>query len=77
MINFQNASPKMQLITSDKHIEKFSYYLGNKSNEHISENNNYQEIWYKNVYDKVDVRYYPAETVTLEYDIIGKPGFDN
>jgi gliding motility-associated-like protein len=77
MMNFQNASPKMQLITSDKHIEKFGYYLGNKSNEHISENNNYQEIWYKNVYDKVDVRYYPAETGTLEYDIICKPGFDN
>lgn len=66
----------MKIESRDPHKEKYNYFLGNNSSSFSGNNNNYQEIWYKNVYDNVDVRYYPSEEGSLEYDIVCKPGFD-
>ncbi|HNY54746.1 MAG TPA: Ig-like domain-containing protein, partial [Chitinophagales bacterium] len=76
LMNFLNASPSMKIESRDPHKEKYNYFLGNNSSSFSGNNNNYQEIWYKNVYDNVDVRYYPSEEGSLEYDIVCKPGFD-
>ncbi|MCB0508061.1 MAG: hypothetical protein KDD21_07175, partial [Bacteroidetes bacterium] len=77
LMNFLNPSSKMKIVTSDEHKEKFSYFNLNSKANSTSDNLNFQEIWYKNVYDNVDVRYYPSEHGTLEYDIVCKPGFKN
>ncbi|HNM31858.1 MAG TPA: SBBP repeat-containing protein, partial [Chitinophagales bacterium] len=76
LMNFLNASPNMKIENRDAHLEKFNYFIGNDKSKFIGNTKNYQEIWYKNVYDNVDVRYYPSEEGTLEYDIVCKPGFD-
>ncbi|HRI34507.1 MAG TPA: hypothetical protein PLD02_12205, partial [Saprospiraceae bacterium] len=76
VMNFMNASPSMKIEAKDKHADYFNYFMGDNQKQHASNISNYQEIWYKNVYDNVDVRYYPSEEGTLEYDIVCKPGFD-
>ncbi len=74
LMKFINHSPAMTIEAKDKHADQFNYFTENVSATDIS---SYQEIWYKNVYNKVDVRYYPSAEGSLEYDIVCKPGFDN
>ena len=74
LMKFINHSPSMTIEAKDKHADQFNYFTENVSATDIS---SYQEIWYKNVYNKVDVRYYPSAEGSLEYDIVCKPGFDN
>jgi gliding motility-associated-like protein len=73
MMNFINHSPSMTVESQSKHKDVFNYFDGGQS---LSNVNSYQEIWYNNVYDNVDVRYYPSKDGSLEYDMICKPGFD-
>ncbi|HNL84367.1 MAG TPA: SBBP repeat-containing protein, partial [Chitinophagales bacterium] len=75
LMHFLQASPKMTIEAKEAHEDKFSYFMEREESKYAALSNNYQEIWYKNVYDKVDVRYYPSEEGHLEYDIICKPGF--
>jgi hypothetical protein len=77
LMNFLNASASMKIEARQGHKEKFNYFLGSDKNQYASDANSYQEIWYKNIYPHTDVRYYPAKTGELEYDIICKPGFKN
>ncbi len=82
MMNFVGSSPSMSIESKNKHADVFNYLSGNDSRLSAGQEgtalsvNNYQELWYNNVYDQVDVRYYPSATGTLEYDIVCKPGFD-
>ncbi|MFN8283149.1 MAG: Ig-like domain-containing protein [Chitinophagales bacterium] len=76
LMEFVDASANMKIEAKDKHPDYFNYFMGDNQKEHGTNIYNYQEVWYKNVYDNVDVRYYPSEQGTLEYDIICKPGFD-
>jgi hypothetical protein len=74
LMNFVNSSPMMTVESYSKHKEVFNYFSGKESsNTNVS---TFQEVWYKNVYDNVDVRYYPSSEGTLEYDIVCKQGFD-
>ncbi|HTB31991.1 MAG TPA: hypothetical protein VK808_08205, partial [Bacteroidia bacterium] len=73
MMNFLNHSPEMTVTSQIKHKDVFNYISASQDNSDVY---SYQEIWYKNVYDNVDVRYYPAKDGSLEYDMVCKPGFD-
>ena len=75
MMNFVNSSPLMSIESKGQHPDFFNYLQGDAS-KNTTNVNNYQEVWYNNVYNNVDVRYYPSATGTLEYDIVCKPGFD-
>ncbi|MCX6292579.1 MAG: SBBP repeat-containing protein, partial [Bacteroidetes bacterium] len=75
VMNFLNSSASMRIEGSGKHADPFNYFVGEESSK-VTGVSNYQEIWYKNVYANVDVRYYPSAEGTLEYDIICKAGFD-
>ena len=75
LMNFVNSSPEMKIQSKGTHEDVFNYLQGGEEN-HAMDVKNYKEIWYNNVYDNVDVRYYPSAEGTLEYDIICKPGFD-
>ncbi len=76
LMNFVNHSDKMHIEGNTKHSDYFNYFIGNDESKYTNTVNSYQEIWYKNVYDNVDVRYYPSQEGTLEYDIVCKPGFE-
>ena len=75
LMNFVNSSPDMSIETKGTHKDVFNYMAGG-SNSSVMDVKNYKEVWYTNVYDNVDVRYYPSQEGTLEYDIVCKPGFD-
>ena len=75
MMNFVNHSPSMSIVSKDMHPDAFNYLLGGVANGEVSAAN-YQEVWYNNVYNNVDVRYYPSAEGTLEYDIVCKTGFN-
>lgn len=73
LMEFVNQSPATRIEARNKHQESFNYFLPNVSATNVA---SYKEIWYKEIYKNVDVRYYPSETGELEYDIIGKRGFN-
>ena len=75
IMNFVNSSPLMTIESKTRHTDVFNYFNGTSSNYKTGVSN-YQEVWYMNVYDKVDVRYYPSQDGTLEYDMVCKPGFN-
>ena len=75
LMEFQNASPDVNIEARSQHGEVRNYFIGDKS-QHATGARSFQEVWYTNMYRGIDVRYYPAEDGSLEYDIICKPGAD-
>ncbi|HPF91724.1 MAG TPA: hypothetical protein PLL57_13775, partial [Flavobacteriales bacterium] len=63
----------MTVGTRKPHTDINNYFMGGTEATDVR---SYEELWYKNTYPGVDVRYYPAADGTLEYDIICKPGSD-
>lgn len=76
LMKFQNASPDMYIADKDPHSDVFNYFIGDDVRKHATDVHSFNEIWYNNVYKNTDVRYYPSQQGTLEYDIICKPGSD-
>ncbi|MBX2973991.1 MAG: SBBP repeat-containing protein, partial [Flavobacteriales bacterium] len=72
-LNFRGASPGMKVENRTAHTGVTNYFMGGVEAMDVR---SFQEVWYTNTYPGVDVRYYPAEDGTLEYDIICKPGSD-
>ncbi|MEO7080655.1 MAG: hypothetical protein ABIY71_03970, partial [Flavobacteriales bacterium] len=70
-LNFKGASPEMKVESRSSHDIISNYFRGDVSALNV---HSYQEVWYNNTYRGIDVRYYPAEDGSLEYDIICKPG---
>jgi hypothetical protein len=73
LMQFVNQLPGMRIEARMKHQENFNFFVGDVSATNVA---SYKEIWYRDVYKSVDVRYYPSEDGNLEYDIIGKKGFN-
>ncbi|TAH42166.1 MAG: hypothetical protein EYC69_06425, partial [Bacteroidetes bacterium] len=76
LLNFVNASPSMRISSHSPYNDVRNYFLGRDEKSYASNVRSYKEIWYNDVYDNVDVRYYPSATGELEYDIICHPGAD-
>src|SRR5690606_9300357 len=75
-LHFLGGSPDMTVSGRELHPDVSHYFQGNDPSKHATEVPNYAEVWYNDVYPGVDVRYYPAEDGSLEYDVICKPGSD-
>ncbi len=75
-LHFQGASSKMHVESHEDHGEASHYFLGDDPSGHATDVRSFQEVWYRDVYENIDVRYYPAEDGSLEYDIICMPGGD-
>ncbi len=75
-LHFLGASPTMQLEGQEAHADRSHYFLGDDPRSHATDVHSFQEVWYRDVYPNVDVRYYPAEDGSLEYDILCMPGSD-
>jgi hypothetical protein len=73
LMQFKGASAAMKVESKHAHADQFNYFKGNVSAVNMQ---SFQEIWYSNVYNQVDVRYYPSAEGSLEYDVICNPGFD-
>ncbi len=73
LMQFVNQLPSARIEPREKHQESFNYFMGDVSATNLG---SYKEIWYRDVYKQVDVRYYPSASGELEYDIIGKKGFN-
>jgi hypothetical protein len=54
---------------------KSNFYYGNDSSKWCTEVPNYEEVYYENLYDGIDLRYYWNEN-GLKYDFIVHPGAD-
>ncbi|MCC6938093.1 MAG: T9SS type A sorting domain-containing protein [Flavobacteriales bacterium] len=75
LMHFRNASPAMRVESKEAHDDLTNYFLGTQEHQAMGVQN-FQEVWYRDVYKGTDVRYYPAADGSLEYDIICKPGSD-
>ncbi|HVZ55084.1 MAG TPA: PKD domain-containing protein [Chitinophagaceae bacterium] len=74
-VDFQGASPDIEVIP-DKPLDTYNnYFLGNDPAKWASNCRVYQGITVKNIYPNVDVRYY-TQNGSLKYDIIARPGAD-
>lgn len=74
-VKFLNANPN-PIIVPDKALASYNnYILGNDPTKWVSNCKVYQAITYKNIYPKIDVRFYTSNE-TLKYDIIVHPGGD-
>ncbi|MCF8463576.1 MAG: SBBP repeat-containing protein, partial [Flavobacteriales bacterium] len=76
LLNFVDHSPKMRIDSRTAHSDVINYFIGDSS-QHALGVKSYQEVWYRDVYENVDVRFYPSAEGSLEYDIVCKPGFDS
>ncbi|HQW85989.1 MAG TPA: hypothetical protein PLH93_02330 [Flavobacteriales bacterium] len=75
MLHFRGALPTMRIEGLKPHGDAANYFVGDAV-RHATGVSSFEEVWYKDVYPRTDVRYYAAEDGALEYDIICKPGSD-
>ncbi|MFZ1687495.1 MAG: hypothetical protein WAU70_08745, partial [Flavobacteriales bacterium] len=73
LMHFMHSSPEMRIESRDAHEGTTNYFVGGAQALDVR---TYNEVWYTNVYPRIDARYYPATDGSLEYDIICKPGSD-
>ncbi len=72
---FEGASENAEVVP-DKPLPTYNnYFLGKDPSKWVSNAKIYQGITYKNVYPKIDVRYY-TEAGNVKYDLIVHPGGD-
>ncbi|MBS1568208.1 MAG: hypothetical protein JST45_02085, partial [Bacteroidetes bacterium] len=72
-LNFNGTLADMRVEARASHEGMANYFQGSIAAMDVR---SFQEVWYKNTYRNIDVRYYPAEDGSLEYDVICKPGSD-
>ena len=67
------ASPRMRVEGRHAHRGTSNFFLGDRQAMDVT---SYQEVWYRDVYPGIDLRYYPAEDGSLEYDLLCNAGSD-
>ena len=65
-------SNKAKPIGKERLFWNSNFFYGNNSLKWQSNVPNYQEIWYENIYDGIDLRYY-INSKGLKYDFIVHP----
>jgi hypothetical protein len=70
-IGMNNVKPEGRFCLD----HSYNFFYGNESSKWQTEVPNYHEIYYKNIYDGIDLRYYVNE-MGLKYDFIIHPGAD-
>lgn len=74
-VKFLNANPNPEIITDKALVTSNNYFMGNDSNNWVSDCKTYQAVTYKNMYHNIDIRFY-TNNAALKYDIIVHPGGD-
>ncbi|MBP7477323.1 MAG: SBBP repeat-containing protein, partial [Chitinophagales bacterium] len=73
---FVNQEPKARFEGASKLKEYHNYFLGNDSSKWSSNVALYSQLWYRNVYKGIDVKYYANEQGEMEYDFVIAPNAD-
>jgi len=73
-VSFENANDGVE-IAGDKAVDSYNnYFIGDQKNW-ATQCRLYQGIWYRNMYDGIDIHYY-TNLGTIKYDIVVHPGAD-
>ncbi|MBK7959038.1 MAG: hypothetical protein IPK03_13645 [Bacteroidetes bacterium] len=73
---FVNQEPKARFEGASKLKEYHNYFLSNDSSKWSSNVSLYNQLWYRNVYKGIDVKYYANEQGEMEYDFVIAPNSD-
>jgi hypothetical protein len=71
---FVNAN-EVKLVCRERLSWNSNFFYGNISEDWCTDVPNYAEVWYENIYDGIDLRYYTNDK-GLKYDLIVHPGAD-
>jgi gliding motility-associated-like protein len=74
-VDFVGASSRMQIVPDKKVASHNNYFLGDDPSKWAADCKIFQAVTLKDVYDKIDIRYY-TDNGMLKYDIIARPGAD-
>ncbi|MFN6943455.1 MAG: SBBP repeat-containing protein, partial [Cytophagaceae bacterium] len=69
-LNFENANKEVNVSAAGKARSRTNYLSSGNSSVNVPD---YRELYYSNIYEKIDLRYYGYEQ-SLKYDYILKPG---
>lgn len=70
-MNFKNANPNVKIIGKELRKNRTNYIFNKSQYSNLS---NYSEVWYENIYNNIDLRFYSKGDGTIEYDFILKQG---
>lgn len=72
-MDFLNCNLNPQITSSDE-VEGYKNYYLASCPEGIINVHSFNEVYFANIYDKIDVKYYGGKSTGLKYDIIVNPG---
>ena len=72
---FVGANLNPQMVGVDMMEYKCNYFIGNDQSKWATDVPNYQAVFYEEIYDGIDLKYYGNGTY-MEYDFIVSPGVD-
>ncbi|HEY4109276.1 PKD domain-containing protein [Puia sp.] len=73
-VSFENSNDGVQ-ITPDKPLDSYNNYLIGDKKNWAMQCRVFQGIWYRNMYDGIDIHYY-TDRGFIKYDVIVHPGAD-
>ena len=75
-IHFVNAQEGIQPVGKKALPGYVNYLIGSDSSSWVSRVPRYRELWYENLYEGIDLRYYGSASHQLKYDFILQPDAD-
>lgn len=72
-VNFENSNPHAEIIGNDLFPGHRNYYIGNDKSKWADNVPLYGQVYYKDLYENIDMRVYNVEK-NFKYDIIVHPG---
>jgi hypothetical protein len=69
------GSNEVQPMGKERLSWNSNFFYGNDSSKWCTDVSNYAEVWFENIYDEIDLRYYTNDK-GLKYDLIVYPGGD-
>lgn len=74
-VKFNNSLPDPEVYGVNPKTGIFNYFLGNDPEKWATGVKRYDEVWYKNIYDNIDLRV-TKDPVLFKYEFHCKPGSD-
>lgn len=72
-VHFENSNSNIEITGNDQYAWHRNYYIGNDTKTWAENVPLFEEVYYKNLYEKIDMRVYGVEQ-NLKYDFIIHPG---
>lgn len=72
-VTFENSNPNSEIFGNNRYSWHRNYYIGDDRSKWASNVPVFSQVYYKNLYENIDLQYYNDEA-NLKYDIIIQPG---